>query len=210
MKVHLVFAHPNVKSFNGQMRDITIEVLKENGCEITLSNLYQEKFKAAADEDDFISLHNADFFDIQQEQINALNNHTFSDDIKREQSYLMDADLIIFQFPLWWYSMPALLKGYIDRVFSYGFAYGGNRALEGKKILVNITTGAPELAWTADKRGSVIDIFKHLFVGTFGLCGLIPVEPFIVYAAKRLTEQDKKAKLENYKSQLNTLIHISQ
>jgi putative NADPH-quinone reductase len=206
MKVHIIFAHPNTRSFNGQMRDLTIKVLRENGCKVTVSNLYQEKFKSAADEDDFISLHNSDFFDIQQEQEKASINHTFSDDIKREQQYLSDADLIIFQFPLWWYSMPALLKGYIDRVFSYGFAYGSKRALEGKKILVNMTTGAPEFAWTDYKRGTIKDIFKHLFIGTFGLCGLHPLEPFIVYSAKRLTVTEKEHSLDKYQKYLEGLV----
>jgi NAD(P)H dehydrogenase (quinone) len=98
--------------------------------------------------------------------------------------------------------MPGVLKGYIDRVFSMGWAYGGGQALVGKKILVSMTTGAPEFAWTEDSRGTIKDIFKHLFVGTFGLCGLIALEPFIVYGAKRQTELDKITFFDNYKKRL--------
>jgi NAD(P)H dehydrogenase (quinone) len=98
--------------------------------------------------------------------------------------------------------MPALLKGYIDRVFSMGWAYGGGKALDGKKVLVSITTGAPDFAWTEEKRGTVKDIFKHLFVGTFGLCGMIPLEPFIVYGAKRHVEREKNIIFNNYKNRL--------
>jgi putative NADPH-quinone reductase len=90
------------------------------------------------------------------------------------------ADLIIMQFPLWWYSIPAVLKGFNDRFFSMGWAYGGGQALIGKKVLVSMTTGAPDFAWTAEKRGTIKEIFKHLFVGTFGLCSMQPLEPFIV------------------------------
>jgi NAD(P)H dehydrogenase (quinone) len=205
MKAHLVFAHPNLQSFNGQMRDTAIQTLTAFGFAVSVSDLHQIKFKASADQDDFTSLYNPAFFEIQTEQSMALQSNTFTNDIKREHQLLSEADLIIFQFPLWWYSMPALLKGYIDRVFSMGWAYGGGQALAGKKILVSMTTGAPDFAWTPEKRGTIQDIFKHLFIGTFGLCGMQPTEPFIVYGAKRITEQDKFTTFENYKKHLEMI-----
>jgi NAD(P)H dehydrogenase (quinone) len=206
MKAHIVFAHPNLQSYNGQLRNEAIQTLEANGWVVSVSNLYQMKFKASADEDDFTELYNSDFFDLQTEQQAATQKQTYSTDILREHQLLSDADLIIFQFPLWWYSMPALLKGYIDRVFSMGWAYGGGQALAGKKILVSMTTGAPDFAWTEEKRGTIKDIFKHLFVGTFGLCGMQALEPFIVYGAKRQTEQDKLSIIEHYKKRLTELM----
>ena len=206
MKAHLVFAHPNLQSYNGQLRNKAIQTLQAFGWSVSVSDLYQMKFKASADEDDFTELYNADFFDLQNEQQSATQKQTYSADILKEQKLLSEADLIIFQFPLWWYSMPALLKGYIDRVFSYGWAYGGAQALVGKKILVSMTTGAPDFAWTEDKRGTIKEIFKHLFVGTFGLCGLNSVEPFIVYGAKRHSEMDKNTNFENYKKRLTEIV----
>lgn len=205
MKAHIVFAHPNLQSYNGQLRNTAIQILEAFGWFVSVSDLYQIKFKASADEDDFTELYNTDFFDLQTEQQSATQRQTYSADILKEQKLLSEADLIIFQFPLWWYSMPALLKGYIDRVFSYGWAYGGGQALVGKKILVSMTTGAPDFAWTEEKRGTIKDIFKHLFIGTFGLCGIQPLEPFIVYGAKRQTEQDKNVIFENYKIRLTKL-----
>jgi len=202
MKAHIIFAHPNLQSYNGQLRNTAIKTLEENRWTVSTSDLYQMKFKAAADEDDFTSLYQEDFFDLQLEQQAAIKKGTFSEDIIREQQYLNDADLIVFQFPLWWYSMPALLKGYIDRVFSMGWAYGAAQALAGKKVLVCMTTGAPEFAWTAEKRGTIKDIFKHLFVGTFGLCGLEPLEPFIVYGAKRHIHEEKNSILEKYQQHI--------
>ena len=204
MKAHLVFAHPNIKSYNGQLRDTAIQTLESTGWQVTVSDLFQLKFKASADEDDFTELQKTDFFDLQYEQQIAAQRGTYSADILREHRLLSDADLIIFQFPLWWSSMPGLLKGYIDRVFSFGWAYGSNHALAGKKILVSVTTGAPELVWTEEKRGTIKDIFKHLFIGTFELCGLISLEPFIVYGAKRQTEQGKIALFDDFR------IHLSQ
>ena len=205
MKVHIVFAHPNLQSYNGELRNTAIQTLESLGWAVTVSDLYQIKFKAAADEDDFSELHNLDFFDLQTEQQVASQKQTFAADIQREQQLLSVADLIIFQFPLWWYSMPALLKGYIDRVFSYGWAYGGTQSLAGKKVLVSMTTGAPDFAWTEEKRGTIKDIFKHLFVGTFGLCGMEPVEPFVVYGAKRQSHEDKISSINHYIIRLEEL-----
>jgi NAD(P)H dehydrogenase (quinone) len=206
MKAHIVFAHPNLHSYNGQLRNTAIETLEAQGWRVSVSDLYQMKFKAAADEDDFTALYNTDFFDLQTEQQVATQRKTYSADIQREHQLLAEADLIIFQFPLWWYSMPALMKGYIDRVFSMGWAYGGGQALAGKKVLVSMTTGAPDFAWTEEKRGTIKEIFKHLFVGTFGLCGLRPLEPFIVYGAKRQSEQEKILLFERYKTRLVELV----
>ena len=205
MKAHIVFAHPNLQSYNGHLRNTAIQTLEAFGWFVSVSDLYQMKFKASADEDDFTTLYNTDFFDLQTEQQSATQRQTFSADIQKEQQLLSEADLIIFQFPLWWYSMPALLKGYIDRVFTYGWAYGGGQALVGKKILVSMTTGAPDFAWTKEKRGTIKDIFKHLFIGTFGICGIQPLEPFVVYGAKRQSEQDKNSIFDNYKKRLTEM-----
>jgi len=83
MKAHIVFTHPNLQSFNGQMRNVAIQTLKELGVTVSVSDLHQMKFKAAADEEDFTSLNNEDFFDLQIEQSMALYNHSFSEDIKK-------------------------------------------------------------------------------------------------------------------------------
>lgn len=206
MKAHIVFAHPNLQSYNGQLRNTAIQTLEGFGWSVSVSDLYQMKFKASADEEDFTSLYNADFLDLQVEQRIASENGTYSADIESEQKLLGEADLIIFQFPLWWASMPGLLKGYIDRVFSVGWAYGGGQALTGKKILVSMTTGASVSAWIPEKRGTIKDIFKHLFIGTFGFCGMESLEPFIVYGAKRQAETDKKIIFENYKKRLTELV----
>ena len=205
MKAHIVFAHPNLKSYNGELRTIAIQTLKELGWSVSVSDLYQQKFKASADSDDFTHSCNPSFFDLQAEQKVASQHHTYSTDIASEHKLLGEADLLIFQFPLWWYSMPALLKGYIDRVFSVGWAYGGGQALADKPLLVSTTTGAPEFAWTEDKRGTINEIFKHLFVGTFELCGIQNLDPFVVYGAKRHSENDRKAIFELYKKRLTEI-----
>jgi len=67
-------------------------------------------------------------------------------DVAAEQAKLAKADVIVWQFPVNWYSLPALLKKWLDNVFSHGFAYGDNK-LMGKKLILSFTTGAPEEAY---------------------------------------------------------------
>lgn len=206
MRAHIVFAHPNLKSYNGTLRNTAIKTLEASGWSVTTSDLYQLKFKASADEDDFEHSFDTDFFDLQKEQLRALQKQTFSKDIQREHKLLGEADLVIFQFPLWWHNVPGLLKGYIDRVFSMGWSYGGGQAMVGKKVLVSTTTGAPEFIWTPDKRGTIQETFKHLFVGTFEHMGMQNLEPFVVYGAKRHTESDKNAALDRFKARLKEIV----
>ncbi|MBP5586174.1 MAG: NAD(P)H-dependent oxidoreductase [Lentisphaeria bacterium] len=94
-------------------------------------------------------------------------------DIVAEQAALADAGLIVWQFPFHWYAMPWFMKQWLDEVFVFGFAHGPGAKLGGKKLLVSVTTGAPEAAYTGGP-GSVGDI--HDFVAAFEsiakVCGL--------------------------------------
>ena len=68
-------------------------------------------------------------------------------DVAAEQAALVEADVIVWHFPFYWYSVPALMKKWIDDVLTHGFAYGsGGTALHGKHLLLSFTTGAPKEA----------------------------------------------------------------
>lgn len=70
-------------------------------------------------------------------------------DIEQEQKALINADIIILQFPFYWYSVPALLKKWIDDVFSYDFAFGAKGdKLKGKDFILSFTVGGPESSYT--------------------------------------------------------------
>lgn len=71
-------------------------------------------------------------------------------DAATEQQLLLDADVVVFQFPLFWYSVPSLMKRWLDDVFSYGFAFGSSGdKLKGKKVIISVTTGGPEEGYSA-------------------------------------------------------------
>lgn len=74
----------------------------------------------------------------------------FNIDIEREQQALLTADIVVLQFPFYWYSVPALLKKWIDEVFTFNFAYGSEGdKLKGKDLILSFTVGAPEDAYSA-------------------------------------------------------------
>lgn len=94
-------------------------------------------------------------------------------DIKAEQEALLRADLIVWQFPFYWYTMPALMKKWLDEVFQHGFSHGSKAVLGGKKFLVSFTTGAPAMAYTGEE-GSIGDITKmvEMYKSIAALCHL--------------------------------------
>ena len=110
-------------------------------------------------------------------------------DVAAEQAALADADLIVWQFPFHWYSLPWLMKKWLDEVFVHGFAHGTGAKLAGKKLLVSFTTGAPEAAYTG-KPGSVADIREliSVFPAVAKPCGLDYLAPMwlngVSYAAR--------------------------
>ena len=88
-------------------------------------------------------------------------NHKIN--VQAEQEALKNADVIIFQYPLFWYSVPSILKEWIDSIFTYGFAFGkGNYQLEGKKIIVSFTTGSSSKDYPEDVVEKIVFPFKGL------------------------------------------------
>lgn len=71
-------------------------------------------------------------------------------DVKSEQQAILDADIIVWQFPFHWYSMPALMKRWLDEVFLHGFSHGSNGKLGGKKLIISTTTGAQQVVYQED------------------------------------------------------------
>ncbi len=166
------------------MKDLAVSVLTEQGHEVKVSDLYAMKFNAVADRDDFIERFDPDFFKYQAEQSYAHEKRGFSPDIAAEQEKLLWADFVIFQFPLWWFSIPAILKGWVDRVFAMGFAYGGgkwydNGPLKGRKAMLALTTGGPSAIYESTGiNGDINQLLLHVqhgmlyFVGMDSIAGV--------------------------------------
>ena len=201
MNILIVLAHPEVNSFNGRMARFAEKQLGEWGHKVAISDLFKDNFKSHADQQDFPD-YSADFFDLQCAQQMSHSQGNVSPDIRKEQDKLLWADLVIFQFPLWWYSVPAPLKAYFDRVFSYGFAYGGVKALLGKRVVISTSTGAPKQAWTKEKKGTIDQVLFPIIHGTFALLGLHVEDPFVAYGVKRMENEEKQHVFASFKDYL--------
>lgn len=147
MKVLIVYAHPdNKRSFNASLLKVEIEQLKLQGHEVQVSDLYAENWKSQVDLEDFPAHPKEDRFKVAWTSGIAYASNTLAPSIAAEQKKVLWADFVIFQFPFWWCSMPAILKGWFDRIYSYGFAYDskgryGNGPFLGKKTMIVTTVG---------------------------------------------------------------------
>jgi NAD(P)H dehydrogenase (quinone) len=199
MKIFLVYVHPNPRSLNATLRDHAIAVLKREGHEVRVSDLYAMKWKAVADADDFPERDNSLPLEYMTASGEAYETGTQAEDIAAEQEKLKWADAVVFQFPLWWFGLPAILKGWIDRVFAFKFAYGyknagntyryGDGALAGKRTLLSVTVGGPEVDY--GPRGINGPLEHLLFPMTHGSLffpGMSVLPTFAVYGTVKVDE----------------------
>jgi NAD(P)H dehydrogenase (quinone) len=211
MNVLLVYAHPEPRSFNGAMRDVAVNVLTGAGHSVVVSDLYAMDFNATGGTRDFSSLQDSDFFKYQREQRHAAATSTFAPDVTEEMKKLVAADLLILQFPLWWYSLPAILKGWIDRVFAMGFAYDAGRAhetgpLAGRRAMVSVTTGGPARSFGVHAFSPPMDaVLFHIQYGMLHFAGMQVLPPFVAYGAARITDEERAASLGRYREHLLAL-----
>lgn len=124
----------------------------------------------------------------------------FDIDIEREQKRLLDHDVIVFQFPLFWYSTPALLKQWQDLVLEYGFAHGPHgKKLAGKLAIACITTGGSVRDYSHDGLNKhPFSLFVLPFRQTIELCGMTFLPPFVLHAANHVDSTSAKIHVETY------------
>ena len=135
---------------------------------------------------------------------------TYHIDIDKEQRRLLEHDIIIFQFPLYWYSTPSILKEWQDLVLEYGFAYGEQgQALKNKYFMCVISAGSKENAYQADgmNRSSIRDLLLPL-AQMANLTGMVYLAPFTLFGARTAVEENKIGlHISAYHSLLMGLIH---
>jgi NAD(P)H dehydrogenase (quinone) len=152
MNVFIVYAHAEPKSFNGALLQAAQDTLLAAGHAVVVSDLYAMPFNPVSDRRNFTTVKNAAYFKQQIEELNATEVGGFAPDVEAELRKMETCDLMIWQFPLWWFGLPGILKGWVDRVFVMGRTYGGERFYEngvfkGKRAMLSLTTGGPESAY---------------------------------------------------------------
>ncbi|MFI1727248.1 NAD(P)H-dependent oxidoreductase [Streptomyces sp. NPDC020489] len=212
MKVLIVHAHPEPASFNAALKDTAVATLGAQGHEVKVSDLYAMGFKAIPDADDFTTARkDPDRLQIDIEQEHQHETATFPPDVATEQAKVEWCDLMIFQFPIWWFSMPAILKGWVERVMARGFAYGGGRkhargVFLGRKAMACCTTGTSADTYAPDGvEGDILHLLWPVNNGIFHYMGFTPLPPFTAFAPRLATEQERKECLDAYAERLRTI-----
>lgn len=183
MKYLIVYAHPNPKSFNHAILETIAGELRKKKKEFKVRDLYKIGFNPALSTKDLL----------------AIQNGAVPKDIKKEQNYIGSADALIFIFPIWWSAMPAMLKGYIDRVFSLKFAYDITEdevvgLLQGKKVFIVSTTGASKEDY--EKMGAFKMMKMSMDMAIFQFSGMEVLEHKYLSSVPYVSQQDRKKMLK--------------
>jgi len=211
MKVLIVYAHHEPKSFNAALLQRSLDTLKAQGHEVIVSDLYAMNFDPVATAADFQERRFPDALQYDREQKYAYDRDSFAPDIRQEIDKVLWCDFLILQFPLWWYSVPAIMKGWIDRVFVNGVAYGkGKRmdegGLKGRRSMLAITTGCyPDMVAERGLLGHLNVNLWHLQAGTLAYTGFEVLPPFAAWSIHYTSDEDRKRYLDQYASRLMTL-----
>jgi len=201
MNVLIVYAHPEPQSLNGSLKDFSVQRLEAAGHAVQVSDLYAMQWKATLDANDSTA-QSGDRFNPSLDSQQAFAQGLQSKDIELEQEKLLWADTVILQFPLWWFSMPAILKGWVERVYAYGFAYGvgehsdvrwgdryGEGTLAGKRAMLIVTTGGWESHYAQRGiNGPIDDILFPIQHGILHYPGFEVLPPFVLYRTGRVDE----------------------
>ncbi|XP_074126606.1 ribosyldihydronicotinamide dehydrogenase [quinone]-like isoform X1 [Sminthopsis crassicaudata] len=211
-RVLIVYAHQEPKSMNGSLKDAAVTELSIQGCQVTVSDLYAMNFEPRATKKDFAGpLNNSDFFNYGVEAHSAYKKGFLSSDVIEEQKKVQEADLIIFQFPLYWFSVPAIMKGWMDRVLCQGFAFEFPECfdrgfLQNKLALISFTTGGDaELYSKTGLSGDIKYILWPLQHGVLHFCGFKVLAPQVSFAPEFSSEDQRKEMVESWARRLETI-----
>ncbi|WP_216216588.1 NAD(P)H-dependent oxidoreductase [Amycolatopsis aidingensis] len=217
MKVLWLFAHPEPGSLGGALHEEGLRTLREQGHEYRSSDLYAMRWNPVVDHADFGHDPTRRLV-VGAESGSAYRSGGLSADIRAEQDKLEWADALVVQFPLWWYGMPAILKGWFDRVFVKGFAYGvtdpdsgntlryGEGRLAGKRAMVLVTAGAREPSMSArGVNGQLEHLLFPLQHGTLWYSGMAVLPPLAVYGADRVSAAEYAAAAARVRERVSSL-----
>jgi NAD(P)H dehydrogenase (quinone) len=208
MNVLIVYAHPEPTSFTAALKDTAVRALSTAGHRVEVSDLYAEGFDPVAGRHDFTGAADPARFHYQTEQLHASRTGGFAADLVREQERLMRADLFVFVFPIWWGGLPAIVKGWFDRVCAYGVAYADGKRFDqgyfvGRRVLLGVTTGGTvERFSEGGSYGEMRLVLYSVRRCILEYLGLEVLEPFVAYAAPRVDAEVRAGYLRQWEERL--------
>ena len=213
MNVLIVHAHPEARSFASALKDAAAAELRSLGHEVRVTDLYAMGFDPRLTRADFLETADPAYFKPQREQLHASEHDSFAPDVQAQLDDLAWAQLVIFTFPLWWFSLPAILKGWVDRVFVMGRVYGGGKVHEtggmrGKRAMLCLTTGGPGESYSSRGRNGALDaLLSHVQWGMLHFAGFDVLAPFVVWGPARASSEDLAATLTVWRERLRAIEH---
>jgi NAD(P)H dehydrogenase (quinone) len=203
MKVLIVLAHPEPRSFNAELSRAAEEVLRRQGHDVKMSDLYRVGFAPDEHERHFVQRKDPSRFDAQTEQRFNTEQATLPAEIHQEIEKILWADVVMFQFPLWWFGVPAILKGWMDRVFAYGALYQGSQRLHtgicrGKRAVLSVTAGSSADACAYDGQEGDTSLILWPIHYSLHYVGFTVLEPRIMTAIRPTRANDNPADQAQY------------
>lgn len=211
MNVLIVHAHNEPQSFSTALYQLAEETLRGQGNEVKVSDLYAMNWNPVASAADFGERANPDYLVYALEQREGAKAKTIAADIQAELDKLLWADLVIFNFPIYWFSAPAILKGWFDRVLVSGICYGGKRfydqgGLAGKKALVSVTLGGRDHMFGEGAiHGPLEDMLRPILRGTLAYTGMSVLPPFVAWHVPYISTEARQDFLCQYQERLQHL-----
>ena len=209
MKVLLVHAHPEPLSFNAALKDAAVAALQGQGHAVRVNDLHAMHFNPVLDARDFPVRDFPERLVIPREQSAAFANGTTAPDIAAEHAKLAWADAVLFQFPLWMYGLPAIMKGWFDRVFSEGFVndppkgkFFDRGGMAGKRAMLSLTTGGKPGGFAPNGRHGPIDVILWPIHNALRFQGFDVVAPFAAYDVVRSDDAARQAQIAVYRDRL--------
>ncbi len=211
MNVLIVYAHPEPRSFTGQLKDRALAELCNLGHNVQLSDVYSILFTKLNPSGDFLEPRDPNYFDYQEEQVYAELTKTKAPEINAEQVKVRWADTILFIYPLWWDSIPGVLKTWVEKVFAMGFAYGpewkfSEGPLKGKRAMSVISVAGSHKVYRANSlRGDIDHLLYPFHHGTLFALGFEVLPPFIGWGSRFANDVTRVKYLEEFQARLRTL-----
>ena len=211
MTVLFIYAHEDPTSFGAAMHNRALSYFEKNRHKTVVSDLYASGFHAVAAKWDFKASGGVHQNYLSEQKHAALNNGAFAEDIKDEIAKIRAADLVIFEFPLWWSAPPAIMKGWFDKVFAMGVAWDGDHRYKtglfgGKQALVITSAGDPDSFYSADGiHGASIE--QHLYPllhSTIAHAGFDVLKPYIVSGMTTAGDEERQLAIDALDTYLQT------
>ena len=211
MNILIIHAHPEEKSFTHALKNTAVDCFKQQGHQVEVSDLYAMNFNPVASATDFSHPEHPEYLNYALEQRHAVKTGRVAADIQAEIDKVQRADVLIFNFPLYWTSVPAILKGWIDRVFVSGIFYGGKRfynhgGMVGKKAMLSFTLGGRDHMFGENAiHGSLENLLLPIQRGTLAYVGFEVLPPFIAYHVPYISQEARQQMLVDYEKYLQNL-----